>query len=64
MRSAPARPMTTKLIWLDTCPMEPAKRLVRLRNGTTIEMDRAIPDIDGLGMLASMNQQPARATIT
>ncbi len=64
IRSAPARPMTTKLICCDTWPMEPAKRFVMLRNGTTTAMDRAMPLMEGLGKPEVRKATPASATMT
>ena len=64
MRSAPARPITTKLICWETWPMEPEKRFVRLRNGTTMSMESATPAMEGLGVPAASMAQPASATTT
>ena len=64
MRLAPAMPITTALIWLETWPICAVNCLVMLRNGTATAMVSGRPDSDRLGMPSAKNTPPASATIT
>ena len=64
MRCAPARPMITMFTWLETWPMAPANCLVMFRNGTTMLMLKAMPEMLMLGAPASISAPPTSATTT
>ena len=64
LEPAPARPIMTILIWLDTWPIEPANCLVIFRKGTTMLMLKTMPEMLILGTSVSSSAPPTSATTT